>query len=268
MLPKLVEDCFEVGHWARVLRGPYKDDIGLVDSVQTWGVSLLLVPRLPPAWDDRNSTTHKKRKRPQHTPRPPPALFNAFEFVASRGGSFATPLHEEPRFTIGSLLFECGLLRKDFDYHTISSHFIFLPASLASAFYESGHPTMKNATFPPPRNEWEFYEEECVTCVGTSHEEEVGTIRVVGRDFLTVSFATGDTIDIPWANARKIHLIGDFVRISGGHHQGHSGWVVDHDGLELCCAEEVLQSPEFKTVAVEVRFQQFEGSIYPSYYCL
>jgi hypothetical protein len=59
-LPKLVEDRFEVGHWARVLRGPYKDDIGLVDSIQTWGVSLLLIPRLLPAWDDHDLTTNGK----------------------------------------------------------------------------------------------------------------------------------------------------------------------------------------------------------------
>jgi transcription elongation factor len=126
---------------------------------------------------------------------------------------------------------------------------------------------VKNATFPPP-HEWEFYEEELVTCLGTSHQEKIGTVRVVGVDFLTVSFVTGDTIDVPWANARKEHLPGDFVRISNGPHQGRSGWVVDIDGYELCCAEEVLQSPEFKTVTVEVRFQQFEGFIYSSYYCL
>jgi len=34
------------------------------------------------------------------------------------------------------------------------------------------------------------------------------------------------------------------------------------DGYELCCAEEVLQSPEFKTFIVEVHVQQFEGFIY------
>jgi len=60
-LPKLVEACFEVGHWARVLQGLYKDDIGLVASIETWGVSLLLVPHLPPAWDDRNLTTTNRK---------------------------------------------------------------------------------------------------------------------------------------------------------------------------------------------------------------
>jgi len=60
-LPKLVEARFEVGHWAHVLRGLYKDDISLVASVETWGVSLLLVPRLLPAWDDRNLTTTNRK---------------------------------------------------------------------------------------------------------------------------------------------------------------------------------------------------------------
>jgi hypothetical protein len=270
-LPKLVETRFEVGHWARVLRGLYKDDIGLVASVETYGVNLLLVPRLPPAWDNRDlTTTNRKRKRRQQTPRAPPALFDAFHYVTSRGGSFVTPPHEEPRYTIGSLLFEFGLIRGGFDYHTISSDVVFLPTSLASAFHESGHPTMKYASVPPP-HEWEFYEGELLTCLGTPLEERVGTVEAVGRDFLTVSFLTGDVIDVPWANARKIHGEGDFVRISHGPHQGRSGWVVSGGllGSELCCAEEVLKAPEFKTFIIEVRFQQFEGFTYiQAYYCL
>ena len=80
---------------------------------------------------------------------------------------------------------------------------------------------------------------------------------------LTVSFLTRDVINIPWAKARKIHIQGNFVRVLHGPHQGHSGWVVSGvDGYELCCTEEVLQLPEFKTLIVEVHFQQFEGFIY------
>jgi len=150
-LPKLVKVHFEVGHWVRVLRGLYKDDIGLVASIETWGVSLLLVPRLPPAWDDHDlTTTNRKRKRCQQTFCPPPALFDAFQFVTSWGGSFVMPPHEEPRYTIGSRLFEFGLIRGAFDYHTISLDVIFLPTSLASAFHKSGHPTMKYASVHPP----------------------------------------------------------------------------------------------------------------------
>ena len=105
-------------------------------------------------------------------------------------------------------------------------------------------------------------------CLGTSHEEVVGMVCVVGGDFLTVSFSTGDMIDIPWANAQKIHLISDFVHISYGPHQERSGWVISCDGSELCYAEEVLQTPEFETVTIEVHFQQFEGFIYSNYHCL
>ena len=112
---------------------------------------------------------------------------------------------------------------------------------------------MKKATFPPP-TKWEFYEEECITCLGTSHEKEIGTVWIVGRNFLTISFAMGDKIDIPWANARKLRLTSDFVHISTGCHQGRSGWVVGIESYELFFTEEVLQSPEFKTVAAKVHF--------------
>jgi len=164
-LPKLIEAHLEVGHWARILRGLYKDDIGLVASIETWGVSLLLVPHLLPAWDDHDlTTTNRKQKRHQQTSCPPPALFNAFQFVTSRGGSFVTPPHEEPRYTIRSRLFEFRLIWGAFDYHTISSDVIFLPTSLALAFHKSGHPTMKYVSVPPP-HEWEFYEQEFVTAL-------------------------------------------------------------------------------------------------------
>jgi len=82
-----------------------------------------------------------------------------------------------------------------------------------------------------------------VTCLGTSCQEEVGTVWIVGRDFLTVSFIMRDMIDIPWANTWKLHLKGNFVYISNSHHQGHSGWVTGMDGYELCCTEEVLHPP-------------------------
>jgi len=80
------------------------------------------------------------------------------------------PPHEEPRYTIRSQLFEFGLIRGPFDYHTISLDVIFLLTSLASAFHESGHPTMKYMSVPPP-HKWEFYEQEFITCLGTPFEE-------------------------------------------------------------------------------------------------
>jgi len=46
-------------------------------------------------------------------------------------------------------------------------------------------------------------------CVDTSCQEKVRMVWVVGRDFLTVSFIMRDTINIPWANAQKLHLEGN-----------------------------------------------------------
>ena len=178
------------------------------------------------------------------------------------------PLYKELRFTIRSLLFEYRLLWKDFDYYMISLHFTFLSTSLASVFYKSSHPTMKNVTLLPS-NKWEFHEEKLVTCLDTSHEKKIGTIQVVEWDFLTVFFTMGDMINIPWANTWKLHFIGNFVCISHGRHQGHLEWMVDINDSKLFCAEEVLQFPEFKTITVEVHFKQSECFQFLfNYYCL
>ena len=61
MLPKLIEDHFEVECWVQVLQDPYKGNIGLVNSVQTWGVSLLLIPR----WYDRCAAVRENPLFPQ-----------------------------------------------------------------------------------------------------------------------------------------------------------------------------------------------------------
>jgi hypothetical protein len=42
------KDLPKVGKWVEVQKGIYKGDAGYVDSVDTWGVQLLLIPRLPP----------------------------------------------------------------------------------------------------------------------------------------------------------------------------------------------------------------------------
>jgi len=86
-LSKLVKEHFEVGHWMCILRGPYKNDIGLVASIQTWGVILLLIPHLPPAWDNRDLTTTRKQKRCQQTPHPA-CPFQCFSVCCLSGWCF------------------------------------------------------------------------------------------------------------------------------------------------------------------------------------
>ena len=124
-------------------------------------------PRLLPAWDNHDLTSTRKQKRHQQTPHPLPALFNVFQFVASWGGSFATPLHKEPRFTIGTLLFECGLLWKDFNYCTIT--------------------TVCPVTHHRPPWTGHFWPRVTVTC----HRRTLHTIQWLYRFFLIFLLPTG-----------------------------------------------------------------------------
>jgi len=48
-LPKRPVDSLKVGDWARIVKGLYKRDIGLVVEAGEW-VRLLVVPRLWPPW--------------------------------------------------------------------------------------------------------------------------------------------------------------------------------------------------------------------------
>jgi hypothetical protein len=57
---KDVETNVDVGKWVRVRRGTYKGDVGYVLASKSWGVRLLLVPRLPPP-NLASSTSKRKR---------------------------------------------------------------------------------------------------------------------------------------------------------------------------------------------------------------
>ena len=82
-LPKRPVDSLKVGDWARIVKGLYKRDIGLVVEAGEW-VRLLVVPRLQPLWVSRD-LTQGKRKCSGPTPGPIPILFDQVEFAASRG---------------------------------------------------------------------------------------------------------------------------------------------------------------------------------------
>jgi len=62
----------DVGRWVRVRKGTYKGDIGYVIASESWGVHLLLVPRLPPP---NIASSSLKRKRSAIALEP--ALFDA-----------------------------------------------------------------------------------------------------------------------------------------------------------------------------------------------
>ena len=71
--------------------------------------------------------------------------------------------------------FDHGLLLKDFDYHSISSHNVLMPSFLLALFHASEHLAVTEATFPLP-HEWELQEDEQVIIVRSEeHTSELQT---------------------------------------------------------------------------------------------
>ncbi|KIK07882.1 hypothetical protein K443DRAFT_2099, partial [Laccaria amethystina LaAM-08-1] len=62
-----IEANVDVGRWVRVRKGTYKGDVGYVLASESWGVRLLLVPRLSPP---NLASSSLKRKRSTVAPEP------------------------------------------------------------------------------------------------------------------------------------------------------------------------------------------------------
>jgi len=139
----------EVGQWAQIVKGKHQVNIGLIAEVEVWRVRLLVVPHIQlQKFVLQDSSTSGKHKQPQHTLQPIPNLFNPVQFVLFDG----TKLRQTRvyLYQFQTFLFDHGLLLKDFDYHSISSHDVFIHYSLSPLFCASGHLAVTEATFPPP----------------------------------------------------------------------------------------------------------------------
>lgn len=206
------------GEWVKVKRGKYQGDAGLVVAMKNWGVEVLLLPRLnPPAID--NST---KRKR--STVIPTPALFDPIEYRRTRG---VDPKKIGDRlYSVGQLIFDQGLLRKGYDFCSLSSPAVDMPSQHILLYETSGHPAIRSSTLPHPR-EWIFEEGDKVLIL-PRHEK--GVVSAIGVNHLEINFAAQKGIEaVLWRNVRKDFELGDFVQVTSGSLIGMTGWIIRID---------------------------------------
>ena len=108
----------KAGQWIWVCNGAYKGDVGFVMEVETWGVWVLVVPRLkrPTA-----SQAAALLKRKQTAIKPEPMLFdsNTFSLVFQHQAKL---LHTGI-YTSHRLIFDHGLLHPDLYFHSILLQF-------------------------------------------------------------------------------------------------------------------------------------------------
>ena len=201
------------GQWVQVRRGLYKGDLGFVTRVEAWGVQVLVVPRLKTSTD-----TSLKRKRT--TIKPEPSLFDS--------ATFSSVFHRQPKlqndgsYTSYGLIFEHGLLRRNFDLHSISPNSAGIPSRILQLFHLSSHPAVTGSKLPRPE-EWIFEEGERV--IVASSEKEA-TIAAVNSTHLEVELATNEGIAaVSWYDVRKTFSTWDFVSVVSGPLRGTMGWV-------------------------------------------
>ena len=206
-----------VGEWVQVLKGTYKGDVGHVLSTTSWGLQLLLIPRLS------LDVSRSKRKRSQ--PRPPLALFGvevAFHILPE--------VDPEKICTVGSNRFEYGLIVKSYGFDSVSSSVSSMSLESFQFFRFSGHP--KFITFPRP-SEWHFAEGDEVYILPSYADlwalpPKSGTITTLRKDSLEFTTSHG-LLRATWSEVCKFIREGDFVEVTGGMHRGRRGWVVDVD---------------------------------------
>lgn len=209
------EGDIKEGQWVVINKGIYKGDAGLIDRVHGWGVTVLLVPRLP---QDLDQPTSKKRKATFDRP-------GAYLFDPQR---YKTSTQLKPKkidvntYMIGELVLEYGLLSKDYDFSSIKGQPTSLFHNTFEAFESSRHPSVRRSPCLRPQ-EWNFTEGDRVHDDLTKRD---GLVERITPTWLEVDFGEEGTRPVLWRHAVKKISEGDIVTVTAGVHSGKSGWVV------------------------------------------
>jgi len=201
--------------WVQVRKGIYKGDIGFVIRIDSWGVEVLLIPRLQSS--SVKLATSLKRKRTKVPPQP--ALLDRTVLENQYGIKPTENLGNY--FTLHGLKFEHGLLRKSFDFHSVKADVLSMPSHYIQIFKFCCHPALDGCTFPRPQ-EWIFEEGEQVVVCSSRRKARVAAIT---PDHLEVDFGENETQCCPWTDVWKAVEVGDFVIVTSGCHREETGFV-------------------------------------------
>jgi hypothetical protein len=219
-------DSEGVERWVQVRKGAYKGDVGFVLSTESWGVHLLLIPRLP-------LPSNPKRKR-SCTRYAPALLDNGFIFQHYH--TYPTRIGDDV-YSFKGRRFEHGLVVISYDFDSVSRSVTCMPLNMFTLFRESRHPKLLEfeSTFPRP-SEWHFAEDDEVYILKLdiepvyhfTHETlKPGVIRALWTNYADVDLASGEGVaSVRWLDIRKIIRVSDFVKVTGGLCQGWMGWVI------------------------------------------
>lgn len=211
------------GQWVRVLKGHYKGDLGFISSTETWGVWVLLIPRLPSRATISSCSDYSPASRPT------PALFgNDSELLDETLGILPVCVRNN-RFSFEGNQFEHRLICKAFVHSSVSKSVSSMPFDAFCLFWESQHPKLiaSQSTFPRP-TEWHFAEGDEALVFDVSKclpvRTKTGHITAIRLDSVDLTTEEGVTT-VCWLCLVKAMRKGDFVEVTGGKYKGHTGWV-------------------------------------------
>lgn len=212
----------EKGAWIRVLKGGYRGDVGLIIAMKSWGVEVVLIPRLSTPQDDLTPGPSTSTKRKRTSIRPEPSLFDPNSIRGPR-------LKKLPngRYKFAGNLFEHGLILKRLDLHSFKSNPLNIPFESFSLFRSSRHPAILTSQLPQPQ-EWLFDENDSVIIPSS---KKVGIVLAVKPTYAEVKLSNGEGIIIvPFHDILKMFVSGTSITITGGAFRGRAGLVVKVDG--------------------------------------
>ena len=248
--------------WVTIKTGRYKGDVGYVIKEDSYGVVVLLIPRLPhPPW-----TLDAGRKRKGSLQLRPAALFDPITALDMFSGVDQirppVPIKNKPNsFRFLNTVYQHGLARKPFSSRSVKTSGVLMSSHTLFMFRHSGHPQILEAKFPKPID-WIFEIGERV--IQHSSDKEGYVVRLAG-DGVEVETQHEGTFNVPWYDLCKHIEEGDWVTVIGGPYIGKEAWVlgVNISKRTVEVGEAVGHDRHLSDVVCEFHLSDFCGSHSP-----
>lgn len=245
---KEAQSSIGAGDWVRIKRGIYKGDTGLVYRAETWGVDVLLAPRI-------SYHTHDKKQKRKATPsKPPPMLFDVAAYERLHPNSL---IHQEDgSYMRGNMQIINGLLLNRYGYSAINSQINCMPLDLFTLFCMSNHPSVLEHR-PPRPSEWVFNENDQVVIKPSNKR---GFVLSSDGSHVEIEVESEGVHSISWFNVLKRFDVGNYVRIGHGRYRSQAGFVsrvVNECAHVYLRAEEAVSTSDISKDPVKVRGTSF-----------
>ncbi len=199
----------KVGTWVRIRTGNMKGAVGVVSGRYTWGVSVVLIPRI---YDNPDFVPKDVKKRKRDPPFPPSRLFNVAHVKAKYGNSSVKQHQRCPHlcyFLGGWYHYDLFIVDRPLAGVGLAGD---IPSEVAGLFLRSQHPLLKEAVhFMPCPAEWHLHVADCVFVTSVSKE---GTIWELTPNTIEVEYADGTGLHtVSYQDVHKLFDIGDFVEV-------------------------------------------------------